>query len=67
MDETRPNNNAKKGFGSMSVEQRRAIASKGGKSAQRQGTAYHWTSEQAQRAGRIGGLKSRRNIGRKTL
>jgi len=45
------------GFASMSQEQRRAIASLGGKAAHAQGKAHTWTREEAQRAGRKGGLK----------
>jgi general stress protein YciG len=48
------------GFETMSPERRREVASLGGKSAHRQGKAHKWTSEQAQRAGRIGGRISRR-------
>jgi len=43
------------GFASMDPEQQKAIASKGGKIAQARGTAYRWTPEKAQEAGRIGG------------
>ena len=48
------------GFASMSPEKRREIASKGGKAAQALGTAHKWTTEEAQAAGRKGGLISRR-------
>jgi general stress protein YciG len=44
-----------KGFASMSIEQRRAIASKGGKAAHVQGRAHEFTSEQAKVAGAKGG------------
>jgi len=50
-----------RGFGSMSKEKKREIASKGGKSAHALGTAHKWTSEEAQIAGRKGGTISRRN------
>lgn len=53
-------NRSKRGFGSMSQEKKREIASKGGKSAHVLGTAHEWTSEEAQVAGRKGGQISRR-------
>ena len=46
-----------KGFASMSQEKRRAIAGLGGKAAHAQGKAHTWTREEAQSAGRKGGLK----------
>ena len=46
---------SKRGFASMSPEQRRAIAQKGGKAAHEKGTAYKFTSETAKEAGRVGG------------
>jgi general stress protein YciG len=46
---------SKRGFASMSPEQRRAIAGQGGKAAHRKGTAHKFTSETAKEAGRIGG------------
>lgn len=49
-----------RGFASMSVEKKREIASKGGKAAHAMGTAHTWTSQEAQAAGRKGGLISRR-------
>jgi uncharacterized protein len=39
----------------MSPEQRRRIASLGGKAAQRKGTAHKWTREEAIAAGKKGG------------
>ncbi len=45
----------RKGFAAMSPEQRRAIASRGGKAVQAAGTAHRWTSETARAAGKIGG------------
>ncbi len=41
----------------MSLEERRAIASLGGKAAHVKGRAHQWTSAEAIRAGRKGGLK----------
>jgi len=46
---------SKRGFASMSPEQQRAIASKGGREAHRQGTAHEFSSEEARAAGRLGG------------
>lgn len=43
------------GFASMDVDERRRIASKGGKAAHEQGTAHEWDSEEAREAGRKGG------------
>ncbi len=48
------------GFASMPLEQRREIASRGGKKCQESGKAYRWTTEQAREAGRKGGSKSRK-------
>ncbi len=50
---------SKRGFASMSQEQRRAIAGLGGKAAHEQGRAHTWTREEAQSAGRKGGLRRR--------
>ena len=49
------------GFASMAPDKQRAIAVKGGKSAHRKGTAHEWTPEEAQAAGRKGGLARARN------
>lgn len=54
------NNNWRKGFASLSIERRREIASKGGKTGHLLGTAHKWTPEQAREAGRKGGTISRR-------
>jgi hypothetical protein len=43
----------------MSVEQRRRIASLGGKAAQARGTGHQWTKEEARAAGRVGGRATR--------
>lgn len=45
----------KQGFASMSREEQRRIASKGGKIAHQKGTAHKWTTEEARAAGRKGG------------
>lgn len=46
---------SKRGFASMSPEKRKEIASKGGKSAHKQGKAYKFDSESARKAGKVGG------------
>lgn len=45
----------RRGFASMNREKQRLIASKGGKTAHRKGTAHKWTSDEARAAGRKGG------------
>lgn len=45
----------KQGFASMSPDEQRKIASKGGKAAHAKGTAHEWDSEEAKAAGRKGG------------
>jgi general stress protein YciG len=47
-----------RGFAALTPEQRREIASKGGRAAQRKGKAHRWTAEEAAEAGRKGGLAS---------
>ena len=44
-----------RGFASMNKDKQRLIASKGGKTAHKKGTAHKWTSEEARDAGRKGG------------
>jgi len=46
-----------RGFASMQKEQQRAIAGLGGKAAHAKGKAHTWTREEAQAAGRTGGLR----------
>src|SRR5258707_13325708 len=46
---------SKRGFGSMDMEKRREIASKGGKAAHAKGSAHRFTPEEAREAGRKGG------------
>jgi general stress protein YciG len=48
-----------RGFAAMSKEKQKLIASKGGKTAHKLGKAHQFTSEEAKRAGKIGGKKSR--------
>ncbi len=50
----------RRGFEGMSPERRREVSSLGGKSAHLKGKAHKWNSEEAQRAGRIGGRISKR-------
>jgi general stress protein YciG len=64
---TTSNTNGRKerrGFASMSPEQQREIASKGGRAAHEKGTAHEWTAEEARTAGRKGGQVSRGGRGR---
>ena len=51
---------ADRGFASMDRVKQRQIASKGGKVAHEKGTAHEWTSEEARRAGRRGGMAGSR-------
>lgn len=52
----------RRGFASMSTEERRTIASKGGKAAHVQGKAHEWTSTEASQAGKKGGQHSKRRV-----
>ena len=54
----------RRGFGSMSPEKQREIASKGGRAAHLKGTAHEWTKDEARAAGRKGGQTSRGGRGR---
>lgn len=56
--------NGKQGFGNMDPEKQRELARRGGKAAHAKGTAHEWNSEEARRAGRIGGIVSRGGRGR---
>jgi general stress protein YciG len=49
-----------RGFASMERNRQRQIASKGGKAAHKKGAAHEWTREEAQAAGRKGGLARHR-------
>ncbi len=53
-----------RGFAAMRPEMQKAIASKGGKKAHTKGKAHEWTKEEAQAAGRKGGLASRGGRGK---
>jgi general stress protein YciG len=57
MTETNVVKKSKKGFASMSSELQKEIASKGGKAAHKLGSAHVFNKEEAQAAGRKGGLK----------
>lgn len=50
-----------RGFASMNKDKQRLIASKGGKTAHKKGTAHKWTSEEAREAGRKGGRARHQN------
>jgi len=54
----------RRGFASMTPEQRSDIASRGGKAAHAQGTAHRWNTQEAQEAGRKGGSASRGGRGK---
>jgi hypothetical protein len=55
----------KGGFASLSAEERKEIASRGGQAARDKGTAHRWrTSAEAKEAGRKGGLASRGGRGK---
>ncbi len=47
--------NPKRGFAAMDTEKRKALASKGGKTAHEQGHAHEFTREEARDAGSKGG------------
>jgi len=53
-------NISKRGFASMTAEKRSEIASKGGKRAHELGRAHKFTSEEASKAGKKGGLARRK-------
>ena len=44
-----------RGFASMDKSKQRMIASKGGQAAHKKGTAHTWTSDEARKAGQLGG------------
>ena len=54
-NQNKTGNSEKRGFASMSEEERRKIASKGGKAAHESGNANEFDSEEAREAGRKGG------------
>jgi uncharacterized protein len=46
-----------RGLAAMSLERRREIASKGGRTSQARGTAHQWTPEEASAAGKKGSAR----------
>jgi uncharacterized protein len=46
-----------RGLAAMSLEKRREIASKGGRTSQSRGTAHQWTPEEASAAGKKGSAR----------
>ncbi|OPZ35905.1 MAG: Stress-induced bacterial acidophilic repeat motif protein [Synergistetes bacterium ADurb.BinA166] len=56
-----------RGFAAMDPEVQRRIASAGGKSAHRAGTAHHWSKETAAEAGRKGGRAAQERRAAKRL
>lgn len=50
-----PNKGKGRGFAGMHPDRQREIASKGGKRAHELGVAHTWTSEEARKAGSLGG------------
>lgn len=54
----------RRGFASMDEEQQREIASMGGRAAHEYGTAHEFSSEEARKAGRRGGVRTRQTHGR---
>lgn len=54
------NKKSKRGFATLWSERRKEIASQGGKISHVSGKGHEFSSEEAQVAGRIGGLKSRK-------
>jgi uncharacterized protein len=51
-----PRSTKKRGFASMDAKKQKEIASKGGKAAHERGTAHEFTRQEAQAAGRKGGI-----------
>lgn len=52
---------SKRGFASMQSEKQKMIASRGGKTAHKNGTAHVWTAEEARKAGQKGGKARHKN------
>jgi len=55
-------NTSNRGFASMDPEQRREIASQGGRASHQKGTGHEWSSAEARDAGRKGGLSRGKNL-----
>lgn len=59
MAQNNSNGTSRRGFAAMDEEKQREIAAKGGRAAHAKGVAHQFTSEEARKAGRKGGLASR--------
>ena len=59
--EVQPKAKSRRGFASMTLEQRKQIASMGGKRAHEIGRAHQFTSDEARAAGRKGGTAKAAN------
>ena len=57
---TKATKTSRRGFASMSPEERRRIASLGGKAAHAGGNAHRYTSEEARKYGSLGGKAAHR-------
>lgn len=55
----------RRGFGSMDPQRQREIASAGGRTAHKKGTAHKWDSAAAKEAGRLGGLARKAAIAKR--
>lgn len=63
MDEAKPTTGtARRGFAALSIEQRKRIASMGGKAAHEKGTAHQFTTEEAVAAGKKRGLTAKKKL-----
>lgn len=51
----------KRGFAAMDPQQQREIAAMGGRAAHEYGRAHEFTSEEARKAGRKGGMRKKAN------
>ncbi len=54
------NRKSRRGFASMDADRQREIARRGGIIAHQRGAAHEWDSNEARRAGKIGGSKRSR-------
>jgi general stress protein YciG len=60
----KPSGRSRRGFAAMAPEKVREIASKGGKAAHEAGTAHTFSKEEAQIAGKKGGMAPHKRRGR---
>lgn len=58
--EAKPDGKKRRGFAALSKERVKEIAANGGRAAHAQGTAHRFSREEAQAAGRKGGLAKRK-------